>query len=500
MSKDIDYTTDLLKRINSIALDGVPISSFFSITIEGQTYSLWSFQQFFLREEIRKFSEHKNFEVFHNDQVKRKLKSYIIDFVFTAIAIFISAIFVLFLVLRKTTVLIYSADKLKKGTRHDPRLWDVYGILKKERVPYAEIIHTLLGDEFIRNIFRRRRTALYLESIDALRPFFRNNDVNRKYYFATERVSLEGFQDFERPFVQYLMREYSKRCLMSEFRIFALERILKRSGLKTFISIDDIRHTNELIFAAQLAGIKTYVFQHSNFDYFYGLDTLPHEAYVFPDVFYVWNDYWLKRIGELSSLFAFHKNRLKIGGRASGYTAGIFIKRPKRTASDPLRVLVPYEVNADKKELYSYIEKIIACGNTQIVFKGRPDMSLSKQVASYLLEKDVADGHAESHVTMNDEDLSKIDVVVGVYTTLLDEMIEKGIPVGVFETSYPLYNNLADSNLAERIDVGDKDICTQLNGIRQLSEKELARRREVFLKDTGDIKETVQDIIHSLKL
>jgi len=499
MEKDIDYTIGLLKRINSIEIGGVLIYKFFQIVEQRTSFSPWSAQQQFLFGEASAFSVTKDFNTFSREKGKNKIYSYAVDFFLYIIAFLISTTALFILLVSRTRVLTYSSDRLKKGTRNDPRMMAVYNELDHLGVSYAEAVHTMLGREFLYNVLKRLRPVMYLECLDLFLVPFAKILSWRKYKKLRRSISLHEFAESELPFVEYILKKYSYRCAVSVLKVSVLTAVLKASGLKVFLSIDDIRHSNELVEAARVANIHSCVFQHSNFDYFYGLDTLPPESYAFADVFYVWNDYWMKRIVELSPLFAFHKDRLHIGGRANGYTAGKFIKRSaNRTSNNSIQVLVPYEVNVNKKELLSYIKKIMACGNTRVIFKGRPDILLSVQAGQYFLGPYVKSGKVELKVSMNDEDLSKVDIIVGVYTTLLDEMIEKGIPVGVFKTSYPLYNNLAESNLAEDIDVAGKDICKQLEKIRQLPVEVLRKRREIFTQKTGDIRKTVRKIAHPL--
>lgn len=486
-----EYSRDLLRRINALIIEGVPIHTYFHKYYDGKGHSFWASQQFHLYQEVKVFSESKEFKRYLETKPQVKFSRQLIDYVFHAIA-FVSTQLAVHINLKNRNILTYSVDVLKQNTKHDPRLIEVYKALEEEKILYQEIHHTLFGKKFLKNFLKRKRASMYLQSLHVLFKLRHDRTKKNAYLMSVGKVDLVEFADHEKDFVKHILEVFAIKCLESEFRIEYLEKVLKTSSIKMFISIDDARYGNELIIATHLAGIESHIFQHSNFDYFYGLDTLPPGMYAFPDYFYVWGDYWLNRIPELSPLFAFYKEHLKIGGRANGYKPGPSLHKDKK--SKEITVLVPYESNINKSDFLEFIKKLMECEAVKIVFKGRPDMELKEQVRDYGIEDFVREGKVSAYIQLSDEQIRDIDVIVGVYTTLIDEYIQQSKPALVFRTDYPVFNDLVKGGVADGVIISD-DICKALRLSAVLSPAEVERRRE-FLS-AGDVatKEIIKELI-----
>lgn len=492
-----DYARDLLGRVNSVRVQDRMLSGVFNFSDPGLVVSLWSFQQFFLMREIGDFAKRSGHSgALATKSMDKQVQRSLVNLLLRFWAVAISLITICRALLLRVPILVYSVDKLDKFTRRDPRLAQIYTKLEQGNVRYTGIVHSLLGREFLSNSLLRLRPVIYLEAVDAFYPIFKNRYKERKYRRLVAELKLDEFSEDERAFVRGLLKHCVSRCLLSEFRVRVFLKIFSWSSLRAFISIDDIRHANELLLAAHIAGVTSYVFQHSNFDYLSGLDTLPPETYIFPDHFYVWNTYWLKRIPELSPLFAHYRDRLRIGGRANGYVTkeALF----KGGSDGRMTILLPYEVNVDKREILPYIEQLVAHPDTKILFKTRSDMSSDTQVAEYLISGYVKGGKIEVVTHLSDDALRDVDVVLGVYTTFLDEMIERGKPVGVFTTSYPVFNDLARSGIAGTVHL-HRDVYEQVKVLSKTSKENLLRNRGVFLEGGGSIPETVRSILKSSK-
>jgi hypothetical protein len=491
MTHDIEYSRDLLKRINNVVVEGTPIHAYFHKYYGSRGHSFWASEQHFLFRDIKKFSTHKKFDVFTASQ-RRSIVYIFIDWLFSVFALLISLVHVIKLLVVKTKVLTYSVDKLKKDTRHDPRLIKVYRSLEKNNVSYAEVIHTLFGREFLRNLLKRRRSAIYLEASNILFFLFKNRSKQRKYIRDIETVELRQFNDFERQFVHHTLLKYAKGCLSSEFRIALFSLVLKRSSIKIFISIDDIRYGNELLMACRLSNITSHQFQHSNFDYLQSLDTLPASVYAFPDVFYVWNEYWQNTIPKLSPLFSFHSDQLMIGGRA--YDFKISDPLPYKTSEkNQLTVLAGYEVNVNKELMSKCFAKIHNCPGISLIFSVRSGMPKEVQIREYGLTeaKDV-----EIVTSLPDTLLQNTDLVLGVYSGLLDEMVERGKQVGVLKTTYRAFHDLSENDLAEAVDTEASDICDQLQKASRIPKEKILERQKRFTANTGNAGKTVETLLH----
>ncbi|MEK7531798.1 MAG: hypothetical protein AAB545_02640 [Patescibacteria group bacterium] len=496
MKQDIPYALDLLKRINGITINEAPIYSFFSKYYNGDAHSFWASQMFSLFGDIKAFSAEKNFEKFLSGEMKNTFLHFLKYTIALCTSFVISMLFLLKVKMRGYRVLVYSPDKLKKGTNKDPRLFQIYPVFDEEKISYGEVIHTLLNREFLENLFKRKRLVFYLESLSLPFFFLRNRKKEEKYRNELLKASLAHFSKEELPFVHYILEKYLKRCLLSEFRIAFFSRMLREGGVKELLTIDDARYANELIVGARMSGVKVSMFQHSNFDYFYGLDALPPSLYAFHDTFFMWNDYWLARIQELSPLFSFHKSRLKIGGRMYEYAPKIRGHTP--ALKEELTILIPYEVNVDKSEIREFLQKVLSCPGTKVLFKVRADMPLEKQANEYGIDSKGNDRRTQVLTTLSDEIYASVHLVLGVYSGLLDEMVERGIPVVLLKTSYPLMNDLSAGGMTGSLSIEENNMCEKLRSVVQVSQTELLSRRERFMKGTGDARSVVREILRSL--
>src|SRR3989344_4375114 len=160
MKEDTQYAISLLERLNNIKVGHRSIYEMF-MTKEG--LSSWSFQQFSLREEIKRFSRNKNFADFIKGEKSASLWQNTKTFLLQILALIISLYFIVKILILRTKILTYSPDVLKGGTRLEARMIGVYKELKQMGASYGEVAHTLLDKTFLKNIITRRRAVFYLE-------------------------------------------------------------------------------------------------------------------------------------------------------------------------------------------------------------------------------------------------------------------------------------------------------------------------------------------------
>lgn len=495
MEVDIAYSLNFLRKINSLSINGKSINEYF---MQG-TYSLWSFQQFYLLTQIKDFSKYKS--TIDYKKSKEENFSFLLKINVTIMNIFIIGISLLALLklyIQRPKVLLFCSDILKPGTRFNPRIFNIYLALQKNQVSFIEIVHTVGGKKIISNFFKFRRLVFYSESINAIFSLLKNRVEEMHDSRILEGISLDVFNESEKKFVLDLLEKTFENIHISKFKIKLLEHILSSSNISTFVTIDDVRHTNEIIAACENIGIHSCLYQHSNFDYLIGLDQLPPDSYVFPDTFFVWNQYWYKRIPELSSLFFIHKERIKIGGRAYLFAPGECTQREKEEEVDQasISILVPYEVNVSMSHIRPHIEAMINESRIKIFLLLRDDIDSATQIHKYFVTSDL-DNPRVTIVKSCDKEktLKKIDIVVGVYSGFLDESIEICKPVAVLQTEYPVFNRLDDGDMVGQIILAKGNLYEQLVSIKNTSYNTRKERREKFLAETGDAQKSVLEIL-----
>ena len=495
MEVDISYSLNFLRKINNLTINGKSIDTHF---VENE-YSLWSFQQFYLLSQIKEFSQYKTSDTYK--KTKKENDSFFVTLNVTAMNIFI--VFISFLALVKLYVLrpkllLFCSDILKHGTRFNPRIYTIYLALQKEQIPFFEIVHTVGGKKVISNFIKLRRLVFYSESINALFGWCKKREEEMRDNLLLEKVSLDAFSESEKKFVYELLERTFENIRITRFKIKILRRILSQSSISTFVTIDDIRHTNEIIAACRSVGVHSCIYQHSNFDYLIGLEQLPPDRYVFPDTFLVWNDYWYKRIPELSPVFFANKDRLKIGGRAYAFTPGECKEenRGEKTEDSSVSVFIPYEVNLSTSHIRPYMEAMVQDSRINIFLLLRDDVDSETQIRKYFVPTDLDNPRVTIvRSTEKAETFKKVDIVLGVYSGFLDESVEICRPVGIFETEYPVFNQLDEGGVADKVTLGNNGLYAQLLAIKNTPYEIRKERREKFLSGAGDSQKSVLEIL-----
>lgn len=484
-----EYEINLLKRINDFVVNKGSINTYFQA---GQ-YSRWTSQQLFLLSQIKEYNKNTSFEEYKRLRTPR-LSSWGPIILFNGIVFVVTLIAIVSAMLRRPQVVLFCSDFLKQGSNRNPRLFNVLTFIQNKEIRYVEIIHVTTMRNFFINIWKRRRLGIYGESISLLSSFvcpFHKKTLLRDMDWN----SFIG-EESERRFIQYIIGEAEMNIIQSKMSAKILSIIFKVVGIKKFISIDDPRHLDNLLYACEDARVPSYIFQHSNFDYRIGLDSLPPEQYIFPDNFFTWNKYWLQRTPEISPLYLLHASRLKIGGRPYAFTPPKQVERVKTISDDYITVLIPYEVALQREYIKPYIDLLLNDPRIRVFFVLRGDFEREIQITQYFGTSTF--NHPQLNIIGpqdKEKAISQTDVVVGVYSGFLDESVEMGIPVCILKTPYKNINRLDLDNLASLVDSHDCDIFEKLNAVRKTPQGVLQERKIRISENPGDIEVCLRDIV-----
>jgi len=459
LKENLQRNLQFLKQINSLkTIDRVPIYQ--TKMING--ISAWSFHQAVLfrnflwdytrYEEIIRFLFEHQIKKVALDVQEPKLESYLeksgikvigkfrlTPFIKSFFSVFlkligqiISLLAIGKLIISRTSLLVYTPDKFAKKYGCDFRFHAVYQYLREKRITYLEAFHTLFSREFLRSVWQRKRLAIYLEAF----PFF-----FIKRHSAVQNYDLSVFEAHNRRYLQCLLRLIDYESAKSIKRIKSLSRLLKLSHVKTLVAIDDVRYVNELVVACKFNKIKTYGFQHGLFSKYhvgwmnYGI---PKELSSTFDKLFIWNDYCKKTLLDYSTQY--EGNNVEISGSLKELKPINYQKKPAKL---PLKILVPYESYAPKKEVKYYLDKLLILGS-ELFFKPRPDASINSQLKEYGLGKS---DKLKIIKEIDENVLSQTDAVVGTYTAFLNEMIFYEKPIFIVETSLDLGHRLIEDKL-----------------------------------------------------
>ena len=254
---------------------------------------------------------------------------------------------------------------------------------------------------------------------------------------------------------------------VSNYKIY--QKTLKKD-YKLFLGIDDANWVYPILYASQDLGIKTLGFQH-------GAYQLRHQAYFLTGIKYyrwyenvvVWGDHWKRVITNNSKLFddQFHI----VGSNKHQYDYSII-----NSNRDNKSILIPYEFSSDTMEIGIYMKKFIDSGY-DIFFKPRVDDPLQDQIDSYML------GDYEDKIsilkTISPENMRKIDIVAGTFTTLLYELLPYNKPVWILETSMKLSYDMVDEGFARLFKKKDFQEVDQIF-LEDITKEIRINRKELF--------------------
>ena len=489
MKQDISYTysKNLFDRLSKITIDGVSIHTYF----EHEGFDYWQFYKQRIFEDIKVFSRAKS-EV---EIVKTPLGVQLKDFVVNSILLMSSLVTFFSIVLQRKQILVYAIDRVHKPFESDFRLNALYRFLNENNLVYSELFHTVLGQQALSNLYTRKRLAMYLEAGDWLHHVLTSCGLVKSFNRNSIRsIDLTSFEVAEQGFVKALIMKYARQVYVSHFKIRLMSRLFRLSRLKVLFAIDDARYYYEILHAARCAGVATYALQHGHFTK-YHVGWLRTEeqvgTVVFPAKLLVWSSYWKNELVRLGS--AIPEDLIQVGGEKSAMGG----EEIQRSSVKIITVLIPYETSCPKTEVAHYINRMLACPNVRVVFKLRQDIERMTQLTEYGLE---TVNHERFIVVTEIADIiGGVDIVAGVYSTFLYEMIAYGKQVVILETSSDYGEGLHINELADVLRSGD-NIGDALIRIQQVSNDIIQKRKQKLLGDRLLLQDTLIDIARQNKL
>jgi len=433
--------------------------------------------------DILSWSQAKNTDVVQpRSSVAVKLKIVILGI----FAIVFSLCGALWLAVSRRKIVIFSMDKTSGSYQNDFRIDYLYRVLEEKKLPYFEIIHTVLGRKMIKNLFARKRSAFYLEAVDFLAfPFVLKE--KRRIYDMHKTTDENLFAPEERELMKKLYTKYASSMVISKARVAFFRYLLRASNVSDIYTIDDVRSISELALAAQMQGVSFTAIQHGHFTKYHvgwlTMTRIPGKIIAARKLL-VWSEFWKQELLRLSTYFS--PDQIIISGEKS-----LFVPVQK-THDEKISVLFPYEKNAPKAEIFRYLEELMKYSNIELCFKLRPDEDKQTQIDLYglapflskiTLVRDIRDV------------LPRVDVVIGTYSSFLYDMVALERPVLILETSIDYGEGMIENTLAGRLLYGD-DIYRAIKDASETPQEILVERREKLVgKKPLLLEDTLKEII-----
>jgi glycosyltransferase involved in cell wall biosynthesis len=373
------------------------------------------------------------------------------------------AAFILRARLRSDIVLVATRDQWDPASGCDPRFAAVYSALRELGLPFSEAFPARAGRSMMAKLLGRRRPALYM--------LFDGPSASRDEQagFSCDASSIAGASPL---FVRSLLRLVAGRIERSRVRYARARSTLESCRFRLLVALDDPWHGNELLAAAQDAGLRTIGVQHGMFGRYHAgwmNPGIPAEHGLAYERLLVWNAYWKEALARFSTHYA--GDRVAVGGRL--YPSAAPMPAP---AARGAGVLVPYEAMAPHHELAAHL-RLLQQQGAEIIFKARADAPLARQLRAYGLDP----ARTRVVLKLTPAVMRDVRVCVGVYSTVLFDMIRARMPVAVLETSFRYGHLLIDDGLARPFRLGDSlesllSMEPPRGAAERLAESELALR------------------------
>jgi hypothetical protein len=473
---DYKYSLDLIGRINKAVESDNILAQIF--TEDG--FNFWERFQGVLWSDSKIWSVDRRLQ----DQNNSLILSFKI-FATGLILLFISLAGALFAAFTKKKVLVFTEDKVEGNWRNDTRLNDLYEALDLENTPYFEVVHTIPNSETFKKFGKRNRPVVYLESVDfVFSPLFWWKRGEIETFIA--KADLSAFEGEEKKFVEAELKKMIFSIRVCKAKINFLKLLIGLCRAEVLFSIDDTRHYSEFCQVGKSLGLPTYGIQHGHFTKYHTgwlkMTNLPGEV-MRPSKLLVWSNYWKEELIRLGTYFKV--DEIEVGGSRFSQKPEILAEREKTA------ILIPYEKDAPKHEVKDFIDKVLACGKFEVIFKIREGQDEKNiQLEEYGLSPQ------QVTVVRSVKDVfNRVGVVAGTYSTFLYDCVRDGIPTAIIETSLDYGEGMVRNGLAEFIKKGE-DICAQIDRLFQTSKEELEDRREKLIgTNTPELKETLRSII-----
>jgi hypothetical protein len=475
---DYAKSLELLKKITGAVESDLYLKDLFM----WRGYNLWQMYSQNIMVDIRNWTAtHSLSEIDQTHTPLNLLKASITGL----FEVLITIITWLYILIAQKRILVFGSDKISGEHQNDFRMDPLYGALLKGSAPYIEIIHAIPGMEMVKNLLKRNRPVMYLESFDWL-TFFQAGNIRREVKMKMQNYSFTNMSRDEKELSKSIIAKYAGVTRISYLRVRIFSKLLLLSGLKTLFAIDDTRHYGEIMISAKIAGMNSYAIQHGHFTKYHvgWLKIMNSLSFAIPDKLVVWSEYWKDELIWLGTLFS--PENIIIGGENRRYELV-----PKSKHLD-INILIPYEIDVPKVIATDVMESLLSTNGVHIFLKLRRDISENEQFERYGVINHRATITILTHI---DESLPIIDVAIGTYSTFLYEMVLRGIPVGVIKSDFDFGEGMVRNKLAES--VGIPSLKKDIEKLAKTSDA-LIHSRKKHLMGASLMEETIGRIIKDL--
>lgn len=348
--------------------------------------------------------------------------------------IFLSILFLPFLILARPRVMVWMGDKLDHGKDYDFRMKFIYEELKKRRIPFVEFIRSLESwPVVLQHAWRRKRPVFYsgalVEFICVLSSLFKEDK---------KIARLCVLPDSEKHF-WLLVATHDLRNIRGNILVIKiLKFILRLIGVRAANISVGVGRTFHEVLACKLEGIKVVGMMHGasscRYDVYDFMPGFDNKVTLSVDQYGVWSEWWKDYYVKNSDLYK--PEQLFVSGPMRPLTRKECATSPKQN-DGRLKVLYIAEELAFPEEVLPYILALLRNRDFELYFKFRPyrdnfELQLKENYPE--VYKKILETTTVFRGTM-EEAISRCDAVVGSYSTaVLEALLQLKTPI-FFQTN-----------------------------------------------------------------
>lgn len=354
----------------------------------------------------------------------------------------------------RRSLVVFGMEAATGTGKRDFRMEPLWEVIDRRSVRATSMLHVVPSKKTALRALRRGLPTLYLEAFDLFFKSTRKSPVIDASLYSPE----------EAQFIEDLVPRLLHLAELTRFRARVWGVLLKLIGPRRMVLIDDGRHHHGLIWACERARVPTTLYQHGHYTK-YHVGVRRHQVtgrHLVPSQLIVWSDYWKEVFMEL-------------GGLVPEHQISVACKKPlMRVAYDPTApVLVPFESEGARKEMGEMLKAL----GEKAVFKLRTDVGETEQLVPYGLSK--------TDVVTVTQVPQVISGAVGMYSTLLYDLVAAGIPVGVCTDLSDFGEGLVLTGLGEA--VSHNDVPGMLALLATVDQAIRTRRKMMLTACSGDL-------------
>lgn len=392
----------------------------------------------------------------------------------------------LVLVVRRSSMMIYTGDKCEKGKDYDPRMRFIYEELRQGGHSFVEFVRSLESwKTVIRNAFIRHRPVIYAEAITFIGRFcgIISGGRRRARREANMRCSFtENNPDVR---FKYLIAMQFLPAVYDDIWAIRIARwILRIIGIKAaFIPAASERnlHTvlgckaNKIPVVGIMHGVATRY--GTPYDFLPGFD---NGQKLSVDRYGVWSEWWKDYYVTNSDAYA--PEQLHVSGPMRP-VALPEQREPSGLGDESTHVLFISEQLAEPREILPYLRKLLGQQDLTITIKFRPyrdgfEEWLKEHEPELLKSLAAVRGSME-------EAVASVDVVVGSYSTAaLEAFMQLKAPIFMHTSKWGDYYEMNTSPETDRFFAHDpQELVKRIGEAREAPRELLAKMRERYFGD-----------------